>query len=148
MTLQKQIKKSKPNYSFHYKQIKHGKSHHYIKPYLPYLPIVLISVLGFSLSSYISSRSYTLTNKAYLTANQIGVGNQIIFSLIKLKHNNLIMDTIIFLSLILIIIFLLRHMIFLKKIIIDGEKILLKNTWLDIFIILILISSFIILKLK
>ncbi len=46
MTLQKQKKQVISKDSFHYKHFKKKKSHHYLKPYYPYLPILALILLG------------------------------------------------------------------------------------------------------
>ncbi len=76
MTLQKQKKQVISKDSFHYKHFKKKKSHHYLKPYYPYLPMLALIIVGstilininkptnFSISSLINS-----TNQARLSNN-------------------------------------------------------------------------------
>ncbi len=147
MTFQKNKKKVKQPYLFHYKNTPKNHSRHYIKPYLPYLPIILIFGLGFPLSSYLA-RNYIPTNNSNFLTSQINANNHLASILAGLKNNNLIINIVLIFSIILTSLFIIRHLVFLKKMLIDSEKILLKNTWLDILIAIILTSSFVLLALK
>ena len=255
MTLQKQKKQVISKDSFHYKHFKKKKSHHYLKPYYPYLPIlalILVSsviliavnrVTNISVNSLVSS-----TNKArsdnglssvninnnlnYLaqnSANQIAsdtiegtsvgsvavgfhnssqvisawlsnnssraqllnsslqnvgfgiakslsqsskyivvadyqsnsgevshitfyvpmhqtngksttnvnLSNQKLISRIVLITNNPIyQDLLIIIVAMLLALFILRHLIFFRKVLVQGEKILLNNVWFDIVVII------------
>ena len=262
MTLQKQKRPVISKDSFHYKHVKKKKNSHYLKPYYPYLPILLLIVFGslliistkdtsqksndLSISSLIDStnkikNSYGLsktflnsslssiaqntanqlskknnqnllnnesvaigfnnseqtlrawlsnetTRNKLLTSNNVGFGifksatnvqkdivvavfesttgnathitfyvpnkvvnasqasipisNQKLISRVTiLTKNPFYQIFVIGVISVLIVLFLLRHLIFFKKIIFEGEKILLNNVWLDVALIILIFTG-------
>ncbi len=61
MTLQKKIIKKSSKDSFHYKHLRKNQSKHYLKPYLPYIPILLLLCLGLITINLLSGRQKITT---------------------------------------------------------------------------------------
>lgn len=116
----------------------HRKTQHYLKPYWPYLPIILI--LGGALfanellpASFSNSPLTQLNNGARIDSV---IGN----------HSSLLIIVLTVLLIFLVGLFLIRHIKILRNLIVHGEEILSRKLMLDIVLALVIAGLFIMLN--
>jgi hypothetical protein len=120
----------------------HRKTIHYYKPYYPYLPLLIFLVLGiFGASTFQPNNS---SGSGAQKGDISSIPNSIFASIKGYSGvNNLLFITIITIILgVLVIILALRHSSNIKNIINRSEKLISKNIFLDILLVVGIIASY------
>ncbi len=115
----------------------HRKSGKYLKPYWPYLPIILILGGAFIANDYLPrsfSNSFVTTTNSARIDSIIGSHNSLLIGLMTV-------------SLVLLIVWLaFRHLRIFKKLVLEGEQIVTRNFMLDIVFALFIAGLYIMLR--
>ena len=121
--------KPKPKVHHRKRQAQHHKqSKHYLKPYLPYLPMLAVLGLGAAINKYWPANvSSGLATKQDLTRIQTMVGSQDSISLIL----------IILMAGIAAAILLFRNWFRVQRTLNRGERFIVNHPWLDVFLVAI-----------
>ncbi|MHB1864597.1 MAG: hypothetical protein ACYCPS_00305 [Candidatus Saccharimonadales bacterium] len=114
----------------------HRKNKHYLKPYWPYLPIILILGSAFIANDYLPASFNTkVASRSTARINSV-IGS----------HNSVVLALMTIVLGVMVMWFVIRHLKILKRLVFKGEQMLARNFMLDILVALVIAGMYVMIR--